>query len=539
MLERIGFFIPVIISRIFIQSTQGFTIMSDYSENMISVLLVLIACNLFGRNKISLGLELFFLVIINLLTFIEMTHLYLYRDFISASTIFIIIETNGSEISEFLSMYIDYKLQLVGLLMFVVALITGFFIIKRHQKGWFIFDYRLPIPRTRFKLNLNPLLFLAVLYYFVYGSNALSYFLPYTAYTAYQEYKIDMVKYKRLGYRKTGGHFSEVKHEESESDEVYVMIIGESTTKHHLSLYDYYRPTNPLLSSRKDNLFVYKDIISPHAHTIPSLGKVLTLANLENPKRKFNGSIFQLLNKAGFKTYWISNQRPSGIYDTAVTAISNSCEQQFFTNTSDKVTPFDERVLVPLEEVLAQKNKKKFIVIHLMGTHGRYSNRYPKAFNQFTGVPESNFKHQRAYDYINAYDNAVLYNDFVVNEIIDKVKAIDTESVVIYFSDHGEEVFDTKDYSGHDEQNSTKPMYDIPFMIWLSDKYKNQTPDLVWDTQRKYIIDDMIYTVSDIANVDFVEFDSTRSIVNPHFIERDRIVSRYSFDYDEKFKETE
>lgn len=538
-MERIGFFIPAIVSRVFIQYVHGFTVMTDYSENMLTALLVVIGCNLFGRNKVSLGLELFFLGLINFLMFVEIVHLYLYKSYISASTMFIIVETNGAEASEFLSMYVDYKLLLVALFMLVTAGLTAFLMIKRQQKSWSIFDYRLPLPWTKFKLNLNPIFFLIALYIFINDSEHLDYFLPHTAITSYQVYKKDMVKYEQLGFNKTGGNFSKVKHQESNKDEVYVLLIGEATTRQHMGLYAYDRPTNPILTSMKDELVIYDDVISPHTHTIPSLNKVLTLANLENPKQKFSGSILQLFNKAGFKTYWISNQRPSGMFDTAVTAISNSCEERFFTNTSSKVTPFDEQVLIPLEKVLAQKNKKKLIVIHLMGTHGKYHNRYPKSFEQFTSKPETIFKYQQAYDIINEYDNAVLYNDFVVSEIIHKVKQSNTKSSIVYFSDHGEEVFHSQATAGHTEKDGTKPMYDIPFIIWLSEEYKQEENDLVFDIQRKYITDDIIYTMADIAQVKFVEFDSTRSIVNPHFIERERNISYKLFNYDEVYKKAE
>ncbi len=38
-----------------------------------------------------------------------------------------------------------------------------------------------------------------------------------------------------------------------------IVVIGESLTRNHMSLYGYPRNTNPLLSERKDNLYVYNN----------------------------------------------------------------------------------------------------------------------------------------------------------------------------------------------------------------------------------------------------------------------------------------
>jgi heptose-I-phosphate ethanolaminephosphotransferase len=343
-----------------------------------------------------------------------------------------------------------------------------------------------------------------------------------------------MLNYKIFEFEKSGGEFSNLTFNESATSEVFVLIIGEATTRNHLSLYNYKRNTNPLLSKITDELIIYNDVISPNAHSIPSLNKVLTLANNENPNDKFKGSIIQLFNKANYTTYWISNQRPSGIYDTSITGISSSSDKRFFLNTSSNQTPYDENIFAPFMKVLQYKEKKKFIIIHLMGTHGAYSERYTNDFNKFTTIPETKFKHRKAYNFINAYDNAILYNDYIVSKIISEIKQNNTKASLLYLSDHGEEVFQTINLEGHTDDIGSKPMYDIPFMIWLSEKYKQEPHNLVFNTNRRYISEDLIYTLADIAKIKFKEFDSTKSIVNKNFKFKSRIVSD-SINYDLKF----
>ena len=76
-------------------------------------------------------------------------------------------------------------------------------------------------------------------------------------------------------------------------------------------------------------------------------------------------------------------------------------------------------------------------------------NRYPKAFNYFIDTPKSNFISDNNNAKINHYDNAILYNDFLISQVIKKVDSLNKKSFVLYFSDHGEEMFDDLNMAGH------------------------------------------------------------------------------------------
>jgi heptose-I-phosphate ethanolaminephosphotransferase len=112
-----------------------------------------------------------------------------------------------------------------------------------------------------------------------------------------------------------------------------------------------------------------------------------------------------------------------------------------------------------------------------MGSHLPYKIRYPQLYGKFTDINDmsGSFEDpltdlQKAI--INEYDNSVLYNDFIISSIVNLVKEKRELSYILYFSDHGEEVFDDKVYSGRSFDNITPGMYQIPFILWLSDEYK-------------------------------------------------------------------
>lgn len=506
----------------------------DFFENLIFTCMLLLVSNFLRPRKLRFIFLLGILVFLFVTTFIEVAYAHLYKNPISESTIFILLETNFSEAKDFFSMYFDKNLFLLFLALFL-PLLSAIVLLRKLAfsiRYFHAFSARNQEPHKH--VLLLSIFLIAIAGSVLLTTNLRKKNIVYVVYKSLKAYRKDSKAYALLGKDKTGGKFTNVT-SGNQDEELYVLVIGESTTRNHMSLYNFYRPTNPLLSARKDELIVYQDVISPHTQTIPSLKKVLTLANFENAEGYKDGTLLQLMNKAGFATYWVSNQCPLGTYETLVTQLAKSAGKSYFTNTStwESKTPYDEKLLIPFKEVLAEKTKKKFIVLHLMGTHGSYVNRFPESFAKFHSVPATSFKTEYAYQSINDYDDAVLYNDYFVNSVLDLVKKEAKKSWVIYLSDHGEEVFDTLPMAEHLEKKGSKPMYEIPFVVWRSDQYK-QHDNHQYLTDRKYMTDDLIYTVADMSNVRFAEFDSTRSLVNANFIVRKRSINKNE-DYDTKF----
>ncbi|MGB5420455.1 phosphoethanolamine transferase, partial [Algibacter sp.] len=288
-----------------------------------------------------------------------------------------------------------------------------------------------------------------------------------------------------------------------------------------------------------DELLVYNNVISPDTYTIASLTKAFTLGNYENAQAKFEGSIIQLLNQAKFKTYWISNQKPIGVNDSHVTKIGLGADKSYFFNikhTNEK-TLLDAALVDKMKDVLLEEGNRKVIFLHTLGTHFNYKYRYPESFNVFNNeIPKTKFKKQVVYDEINAYDNAVRYTDFIINEVIETTRKRNVKSFVLYFSDHGEEVYENSEFSGHfRDENLTKNLYEIPMVLWRSEKYKT-SKEVFSRLNSKYMIDDLFHSIADLVDVNADEVDSTRSIFSEYFKERKRIV-RDTVDYDLHFND--
>lgn len=335
--------------------------------------------------------------------------------------------------------------------------------------------------------------------------------------------------------------------QQEEQKQTYVFIIGESLTRNHMSIYGYHRDTTPELNRYNNELVVFDNVISSHTQTQPSLRLALTQANENNKKSVSNAlSIVDIANKAGFKTWWISNQQP---LRSTISSIANMADNtHFISNDYHGVTVrrFDGYMLPYIREAISDKAPKKAIFIHMMGSHLQYDNRVPKEFfkfknhdvNAYTDEPSS-----REISYINSYDNSVLYTDWVVSQIIKSLKEPDNESDIsglLFFSDHGEEVFDSMDFVGHRPDSISPSMVEIPFITWTSRIYKEKRQDLVSAMQsnrsKPFMLDNAFYTMTSFMGLQSSDFNDHNNLFSVDHIDPARVV--YSKNYDKDMHPT-
>ncbi len=310
-----------------------------------------------------------------------------------------------------------------------------------------------------------------------------------------------------------------------------VLVIGESTNRQRMSLYGYPRNTTPELDKLRDQLAVFDNVITPRPYTIEALQQVLTFADEENPDLYLKTpSIVSMMKQAGYKTYWITNQQTMTKRNTMLTTFSEQADEQVYLNNNrnQNARQYDGDVLEPFAKALADPAERKFIVVHLLGTHMSYQYRYPETFEKFTdrqGVPEGISDDQLPI--YNSYDNAVLYNDFVVSSLIKDYAKTDPNGFLLYLSDHGEDVFDSAGHTtlGRNEGKPTAPMYTIPFMAYASPKWRESHDwKFAGDLQRPYSSSHLIHTWADLAGLSFTELDRSKSLVSDSFTPRPLLI---------------
>ena len=114
------------------------------------------------------------------------------------------------------------------------------------------------------------------------------------------------------------------------------------------------------------------------------------------------------------------------------------------------------------------------VVMHTMGSHGpTYHKRYPESFAKFQPDCQSNSPQEcGSEEVINAYDNTILYTDYVLSGLIGylKQRTGNQNSFLFYASDHGESLGEEGVYlHGLPPFLAPKAQTHVPMIAWFSD----------------------------------------------------------------------
>lgn len=282
---------------------------------------------------------------------------------------------------------------------------------------------------------------------------------------------------------------------------VVVLVIGESTRSSNFSLYGYERNTNPLLS-KKENLN-YFQTESCATYTTAGLKCIL--------EHKNTNSLYEIL--------------PNYLYRNNVEVIWKTTNWGEPTvsikNYQDKMTlrddcegpncNYDEILLNRLTEDILESNKNKILVVlHTSTSHGpTYYKKYPKEFERFTPVCKSvELADCSQQELINAYDNTVLYTDYILASLIDNLQELPGfSSTMIFISDHGESLGEKGLYM-HGIPSSLAPQeqLDIPFIVWTSDNSRKIKE------HQEHSQHNIFHSVLDFLAVDSPIYDQDMSI---------------------------
>ena len=476
----------------------------------------------------------FFIVLLSLPAF---GYLYIYQSEFSQSLIFILMDTNPNEAGEFMEHYFSWGIVPATLVYLAIPV-------------W-LSRYLKPVVLTPFVRGVWICCLAVVVMFPTFiktGGNfdAFAHRLkrklepssPWQLIIGYQEYQKQLHSMthalNELKNIEPVKNFSEAFANQNKN---IILIIGENTNRFHLSLYGYERKTTPWLDKRSD-IKVLKNAYAPRPNTIESLQQVLTFADQNHPDLyKNKSSIIALMKQAGYHTYWISNQQTLTKRNTMLTAFSKLADEQVYLNTSREQNSysFDEKIIEPFQQAISDQHKKKFIVLHMLGTHMSYKYRYPDTFNYFQSDDDLDPNLSKvAKTRINEFDNAIRYHDSILNQLLDIIQQQTTPSLAVYLADHGDDVYDSGDktFQGRNESKPTLPMYAIPFFIYQSLNWQPSQNALNENLTKNFNSNDLIHLISDLVGFDYEDYDFKKSIANKHFTEKDILVGN---PYEKKF----
>ena len=325
---------------------------------------------------------------------------------------------------------------------------------------------------------------------------------------------------------------------------VMVVVIGESSRFDRWSLNGYRRETNPLLAQER-NLISAPDVVASASATLLSVPAILSRKRaLDTYKTGFpEKSFIAAFREAGFRTWWLSNQLPSGKLDTPLSVFAKQAEVVQFLNLGGyhDLSSFDGILEGPLRRALADPAPRKLIVLHTLGNHWNYSHRYPADFDKWqpslSDIADPDHTDPRLKHLMsNSYDNSVLYADWFLSRVIASVKATGQPSAMVYVSDHGENLHDgTCDYALHGHNSQID--YHIPLLVWYSNTYASSYPQKVQGLRRNLFnhlsTENIFESVVDMGDIGYRGQLLEWSFASARFQPHTRYVDSYGWaDYD-------
>ena len=293
-----------------------------------------------------------------------------------------------------------------------------------------------------------------------------------------------------------------------------IMVIGESASRYYMSAYNPNHPNDnaPWLRAMKknDNFTVFNHAYTSWGQTVPSLERALTEKN-QYTNKDFNQSVtvIDIAKKAGYNTYWFSNQGYMGSADTPITLVATTADKGEWLELrrQDGTTyKHDGDLLELLKTVDSAKNN--FIVLHFIGSHEDCINRYPAGFTKF-GEPGK-------FDMVLNYDNSIAYTDDVLRQVYEYASANLNLQAMLYFSDHGGDPYRKR----HPDQTGFKSLR-VPMFVYLSDEYQKLYPEAsktIKAHRNSYFTIDLIYeAVCGLLQVKSSNYDETMGLFSDKY----------------------
>ena len=332
-----------------------------------------------------------------------------------------------------------------------------------------------------------------------------------------------------------------------------VLIIGESYSKAHDAQYNYFLNTTPRQKKleRTRLLTQFTDVVSCWNLTSFVFKNVFSTHVVGEKGEWCDYPLFpELFRKAGYQVTFITNeflpQAKEAVYDFSGGFFLNNPElsKLQFDNRNTELHPLDDGLLDDYDNHLKQKQgEHNLIIFHLMGQHVDYKSRYRKEQTEFWAGnyedkrPELNAKQRKM---LSHYDNATLYNDSIVAQIVKRFEKED--AIIIYMPDHGEECYEEnrgfmcRNHSAAIDWPLAHYEFEIPFWIYCSRKYIRKHRDIYKQIRkakdRRYMTDALPHLLLYLAGIETPTYQAKYNILCPEYDEMRPRILKNSADYD-------
>jgi heptose-I-phosphate ethanolaminephosphotransferase len=246
----------------------------------------------------------------------------------------------------------------------------------------------------------------------------------------------------------------------------------------------------------------------------------------------------QLFRRAGYHVTFLTNQFlpkvGEEVYDFSGGFFLNHpvLSDSLFDTRNRQLYRYDDGLLRAYDKMAREhKYEHQLTIFHLMGQHVDYRGRFPQRTRRKFSPEDYNRQDLTAErQQINAdYDNATLYNDSIVDEIIRRFEH--DNAIVIYVPDHGEMMFDHEGSGEYGESfgrtmdvttdSQVRQQFEIPFWIWMSAAYRNTHPDSYQQVReardKPFMTDNLDMLLLGLAGISCPDYRPDDDLLNPSY----------------------
>ena len=300
-----------------------------------------------------------------------------------------------------------------------------------------------------------------------------------------------------------------IKSSDTNRSKLVIMVVGEAARADHFSLNGYDRETNPALKNEDIiNLSNVSSCGTSTAESVPCMFSVYDRGDYSYKKGISTENVLDVLKHTGkVAILWRDNNSDSKGVALRVP------HSNFKTSANNSVCIEGEcrdiGMLNGLDSFIAKnKGKDILIILHQMGNHGpAYYKRYPKEYEKFKPTCKTNQLQECSQEEIvNAYDNALLYTDSFLKEVINFLKKYDNQydTAMIYMSDHGESLGENGVYlHGLPYFMAPDAQTHIGALLWFGKNMREELAikNIEQRADKEYSQDNLFHTILGLFNV--------------------------------------
>ena len=303
-----------------------------------------------------------------------------------------------------------------------------------------------------------------------------------------------------------------------------VLLLGETARAQNHGLNGYLRDTTPQMRAAKGYYFPDTESCgTATAISVPCIFSGFSRQEFSLLRGRQNETLIDVVLRGGARVVWLDND----------SGCKNVCEKADYRDLTGSNNPrwcaeqadcVDEILLENLESIIRHETRDTLIVLHLKGSHGpAYYKRYPAAFEKFTPVCKtSDLPSCSEAELRNAYDNSILYTDFIVGETIRILKKVANQyaTSLLYVSDHGESLGEAGLYlHGMPYAVAPKEQTHVPMYAWVSREFLQlerwDTDCMTRQTKVPRSHDNVYATVLGFMEIESVEYKPALDLFDP------------------------